>query len=247
MARLRDAAFGVFRGDRGDRRLAAPHHGGGVRRRAGFALSQVFVEGAGPAVSGEAELPPYVGIGLDRIVFVDTEALAVKAGTALLAADAVGFDTESKPTFLKGEVLTGPHLVQLATDERAYLFPVSAAHHSPVLKMILESPTVLKAGMGLGNDRSALKSRLDIELRHVIDLGDVLRGRQGIGHRGTVGAKVAVAHFFGQRLQKSKKTGTSNWASRRLNERQLLYAANDAHVALRIYRAWMARRRPDTA
>ena len=79
------------------------------------------------------------------------------------------------------------------------------------------------------------------------DLGEALRGRgEGrIGHRGTVGAKVAVAHFFGQRLQKSKRIGTSNWASRRLNDRQLLYAANDAHVALMIYRAWMARRRPD--
>ncbi len=75
--------------------------------------------------------------------------------------------------------------------------------------------------MGLGNDRSALKSRLGIELKHVLDLGEALRGRgEGrIGHRGTVGAKVAVAHFFGQRLQKSKRIGTSNWDSRRLNER----------------------------
>ena len=195
----------------------------------------------------EVDLPDYVGIGLDRITLVDSEALADEACAALLAADVIGFDTESKPTFLKGEESTGPHLIQLATDERAYHFPVSSTYCSPVLKTILESPRVLKAGMGLGNDRSALKSRLGIELKHVLDLGEALRGRgEGrIGHRGTVGAKVAVAHFFGQRLQKSKRIGTSNWASRRLNDRQLLYAANDAHVALMIYRAWMARRRPD--
>ena len=195
----------------------------------------------------EADLPDYVGIGLDRITLVESETLADEACAALLAADVIGFDTESKPTFLKGEESTGPHLIQLATDERAYLFPVSPTYCSPVLKTILESPRVLKAGMGLGNDRSALKSRLGIELKHVLDLGEALRGRgEGrIGHRGTVGAKVAVAHFFGQRLQKSKRIGTSNWASRRLNDRQLLYAANDAHVALMIYRAWMARRRPD--
>ncbi len=193
----------------------------------------------------EADLPDYVGIGLDRITLVDSEALAKEACTALLAADVIGFDTESKPTFLKGEESTGPHLVQLATDERAYLFPVSSTYCSPVLKTILESPIVLKAGMGLGNDRSVLKSRLGIELKAVIDLGESLRGTgEGrIGHRGTVGAKVAVAHFFGQRLQKSKKVGTSNWANQRLNERQLLYAANDAHVALMIYRAWMERKR----
>jgi ribonuclease D len=95
---------------------------------------------------------------------------------------------------------------------------------------------VLKAGFGLGNDRSALQSRLDIETSNLLDLGEVLRGP---GHRGTVGAKVAVAHFFVQRLQKSKKTSTSNWAAPNLSERQILYAANDAHVALRIYRAWV--------
>ena len=104
-----------------------------------------------------------------------------------------------------------------------------------MVKTVLESPDVLKAGFGLGNDRSALKSRLGVELVNVIDLGEILRGA---GHRGTVGAKVAVAHFFGERLQKSKKTGTSNWANPRLTERQLLYAANDAHVALKLYQAW---------
>ena len=223
----------------------AAEEDGGSGRNGGATLSDPSAPIAELAALREADLPPYVGIGLDRIVLVDSDALAEDAGAALLAADAIGFDTESKPTFLKGEESTGPHLIQLATDERAYLFPVLAMQHSPVLKTILESPRVLKVGMGLGNDRSALKSRLGIELAAVLDLGEALRGRgEGrIGHRGTVGAKVAVAHFFGQRLQKSKKVGTSNWASRRLHERQLLYAANDAHVALQVYRVWMARRR----
>ncbi len=199
-------------------------------------------------VASEAELPRYPGIGLERVVLVDADALADEACAALLAADAIGFDTESKPTFLKGEESTGPHLIQLATDERAYLFPVSKGLCSPSVKTILESTDVVKVGMGLGNDRSALKSRLGIELAAVLDLGEALRGRgEGrIGHRGTVGAKVAVAYFFGQSLQKSKKVGTSNWASRRLSESQLRYAANDAHVALMIYRAWMERRRTGT-
>lgn len=182
-----------------------------------------------------ADLPLYAGLGLERVVLVNSPELAGQAEVALMAGDAIGFDTESKPTFLKGEVSTGPHLVQLATDERAYLFPVVRRTAAPELRRILESTAVLKVGFGLGNDRSALLSRLDIRLDPVLDLGEVLRGE---GHRGTVGAKVAVAHFFGQKFQKSKKVGTSNWASARLNERQLLYAANDAHVALRLYRAW---------
>ena len=183
-----------------------------------------------------AELPAYEGIALSSVTLVVSEKLAAEALAELMASDAIGFDTESKPTFLKGEVSTGPHLVQLSTEARAYLFPVSRGHCSEALKAILESPKVLKVGFGLGNDKSALKSRLGITLNNVLDLGEVLRGD---GHRGTVGAKVAVAHFFGQKLAKSKKTGTSNWALPNLSERQILYAANDAHVALRLYRAWL--------
>ena len=195
-------------------------------------LSDVVLNRASLAA---AELPAYAGIALADVVLVTSERLADEAFAALMAADAIGFDTESKPTFLKGEVSTGPHLIQLATETRAYLFPLSQWPSAGELKTILESKALLKVGFGLGNDRSALKSRLGIGLANVLDLGEVLRGQ---GHRGTVGAKIAVAHFFGEKLHKSKKVGTSNWAAPRLSERQLRYAANDAHVALRVYRAW---------
>ncbi|WP_158905615.1 3'-5' exonuclease [Burkholderia sp. L27(2015)] len=186
-----------------------------------------------------AELEVYQGIAIANVSLVDSESRAREALEVLMSAEVIGFDTESKPTFLKGEISTGPHLVQLATDDRAYLFPISPAREITALKAILESPRLLKVGFGLGNDRSALKSRLGIDVANLLDLGAVLRGPD---HKGTVGAKVAVAHFFGQRLQKSKKTGTSNWSNPRLTERQLLYAANDAHVALLVYRAWVRTR-----
>jgi RNA polymerase sigma factor for flagellar operon FliA len=195
------------------------------------------------ATIAASELPDYPGIRLDQVSLVVSEALAAQARTALLAADAIGFDSESKPTFRKGEAATGPHLIQLATDDHAYLFPIGRGAAATALKEILEAPALLKVGFGLGNDRSALKARLAIEPQNLLDLGEVLRGP---GHRGTVGAKVAVAHFFGQKLHKSKKTGTSNWASPQLSERQLLYAANDAHVALKLYRAWHQTRRAST-
>lgn len=184
----------------------------------------------------ESELPVFRGISLADITLVDSVEKLATAQASLLASPIVGFDTESKPTFRKGEVSTGPHLVQLATDRHVFLFPVSFVESHAALKQVLAARNVLKVGFGLGNDRSALRSRLDIELDNVLDLGEVLRGP---GHRGTVGAKVAVAHYFGEKLIKSKRVGTSNWASRRLDERQMLYAANDAHVALKIYHAWL--------
>lgn len=183
------------------------------------------------------DLPIYPGIALADVLLVDDQHKAAAALEALSAETALGFDTESKPTFLKGEASTGPHLVQLASLHRAFLFPVAVTATLPVIRALLENPAILKVGMGLGNDRSVLHSRLGIDLANVLDLGEAMRGDW---HRGTVGAKVAVARLFGQRLLKSKKTGTSNWANPKLNERQLLYAANDAQVALKLYHAWMA-------
>ncbi|MBZ2207081.1 3'-5' exonuclease [Massilia soli] len=182
----------------------------------------------------EELLPPYDGIKMTDVRMVKTERDAAEALAALLASDTLGFDTESKPTFAKGELSTGPHLVQLATDEAAYLFQIGASPSVEVLRAVLESPTILKVGFGLTDDVRRLRSKLGIDTANVLDLSTALRR----GERNTLGAKTAVARFFGQRLQKSKKITTTNWSLPRLTERQILYAADDAHVALRVYRRW---------
>jgi RNA polymerase sigma factor for flagellar operon FliA len=183
------------------------------------------------------ELPLYPGVSLAEILLVTTAEEAATALADLLAADAIGFDTESKPTFAKGEVSTGPHLIQLATENRVYLFQVAHLPDPEGLKAVLESGEILKAGFGLGSDLAQLKARLEIEPRNVLDLSRALRGEKPSQ---SLGAKTAVARYFGQRMQKSRKVTTSNWANPRLSERQLLYAANDAQVALRVYRAALA-------
>lgn len=193
--------------------------------------------GPQPAADAAPELPPYPGIGLGAVRMVVTPAQAAEARAALLAADAIGFDTESKPTFLKGEKSTGPHLIQLATDELAYLFPIGAHPALDVLKDILESRATLKVGFGLSDDIKRLRAKLGIEAAAVVDLSVALRTP---GQRNDLGARTAVAKFFGQKLHKSKKITTTNWASARLNDKQILYAADDAHVALRVYRHWIA-------
>lgn len=196
--------------------------------------------GRGVTPDGDAPvLPPYAGMTLAQVRLVQTAQEAADAVAALCAVDAVGFDTESKPTFQKGETSTGPHLVQLSTDAIAYLFPI-ATHPLPALlaalKTILESTAIAKVGFGLSDDVKRLRIKLDIHTAQVLDLSVALRG----GQRNDLGAKTAVAKFFGQRLQKSKKISTTNWASSRLTERQMLYAADDAQVALRVYRRWLA-------
>ncbi|NHZ63428.1 3'-5' exonuclease [Massilia genomosp. 1] len=186
----------------------------------------------------DALLPPYDGITMASVRMIRSEQDAAAALAALCSTDVLGFDTESKPTFLKGEQSTGPHLVQLATEELAYLFQIGAGPAAEVaigvLKAVLESTTILKVGFGLKDDIVRLQGKLGIDARNVLDLSTALRK----GERNTLGAKTAVARFFGQKLQKSKKITTTNWSLARLSDKQILYAADDAHVALRVYRRW---------
>ena len=99
---------------------------------------------------------------------------------------------------------------------------------------MLESPAIVKVGFGLDDDVKRLSSKLGIDTLNVVDLANTLKN----GQRNPVGAKTAVARYFGKALQKSKKITTTNWSLPRLSEQQILYAADDAHVALRVYRLW---------
>jgi len=68
----------------------------------------------------------------------------------------------------------------------------------------------------------------------VLDLNTVFRER---GYRKDMGVRGAVALMFNQRFIKSRKATTSNWANARLTEAQIIYAANDAYAALRVFEA----------
>ena len=70
--------------------------------------------------------------------------------------------------------------------------------------------------------------------QEVLELNTVFRQQ---GYRKDMGVKGAVAVLFNRRFIKSKKAATSNWANPRLSESQLLYAANDAWAAARVYHA----------
>jgi RNA polymerase sigma factor for flagellar operon FliA len=190
-----------------------------------------------PEPAAAVELPLYQGIAIADVVLADSPAAAADACRLLLAETVLGFDTEAKPTFAKGEVSTGPHLIQLATEERVYLFPVRPQMDCSGLRQILESRQILKVGFGLGSDLAQLRARLGIEAQGILDLSRALPGEKP---KQTMGAKTAVARYLGRRMQKSKHITTSNWSHPRLTERQMLYAADDAQAALRVYRAALA-------
>jgi ribonuclease D len=181
-----------------------------------------------------ALLPAFDRLGLDRIALVTTGAQANEAFAKLADAPAWGFDTESKPTFKVGEVSDGPHIVQLSTTECAWVFQLHDPHCRAVVAELLELKGTTKAGFGLGDDRKRIISKLGVEPAGVLELNTIFRER---GYRKDMGVKGAVAVLFNQRFIKSKKAATSNWANLRLTEAQLVYAANDAYAAIRVFDA----------
>ncbi len=187
-----------------------------------------------PTKEAIALLDPFERLGLDRIELVQSAAQAERALHALSSAPAWGFDTESKPTFRKDEISLGPHVVQLATLERAWVFQLHDADCRALAAEALARPGVVKAGFGLSDDRKRIRDKLGVEPLDVLDLNHVFRQR---GYRKDMGVRAAVAVLFNRRFIKSGKASTSNWANACLTEAQLIYAANDAWAALRVYHA----------
>lgn len=185
-----------------------------------------------PSKEQIALLDPFERLALQHITLVSTAQEATRACNELAQVRVLGFDTESKPTFLKEQVSEGPHIVQLANADRAWVFQLHDLQCRAQVAQLLANGTVTKVGFGLGDDRRRIVAKLGVEPAGVLELNTMFRER---GYRKDMGVKGAVAVLFGQRFIKSKKVATSNWATPHLTEAQLIYAANDAYAALRVY------------
>lgn len=185
-----------------------------------------------PSKEQIALLPEFERLGLHRIALVNTAAQARAARDELQATWAWGFDTESKPTFVKDQASDGPHIVQLATLEKAWVFQLHDPDCRALVGQLLAQRGFIKAGFGLGDDRKRIVAKLGVEAVDVLELNTEFRRR---GYRKEMGVKGAVAVLFNQRFIKSKKASTSNWALPSLSPAQLVYAANDAYAAIRVF------------
>ena len=179
-----------------------------------------------------AGLPPFPGLELDRIYWVGSENDAASALQTLLLASALGFDTETRPTFVAGDVRTGPDVIQLATADQAFCIPAEGAWTRELLAPLLESDRILKVGFGVANDRRPIYGKYGIKLKGALDLAPVVRR---LGYRQRVGLQAAVAVVLGRQLGKSKTAQLSNWSARPLKPSQLIYAANDAFASWSVF------------
>jgi len=179
-------------------------------------------------------LASFAGLGMENIVVVATVQEARTALAELARHPAIGFDTEARPTFIKDQKSEGPHVLQFATLQQAYIFQAHLRECHDVLMEVLASPVIAKIGFGLTNDLTHISHRFGVTPRAIVDLN---RTFKDLGYKNSVGARAAIAMLFNQRLAKSKSITTSNWSTNTLSEKQILYAANDAYAAIRVFHA----------
>ncbi|MFC2994306.1 3'-5' exonuclease [Acinetobacter sichuanensis] len=184
-----------------------------------------------PSKEDIQKLPRFQNLTIKNIVVIGSLQQCQTIENEIKNADILGFDSESKPTFNKGEIQTGPHLIQLATTEKAYLFQVSA-EILLFLKPILENPDQIKVGFGLKNDAHLFRKK-GIEFKNIVDLSKCF---SSFGIKNPVGIKNAMALLFQVNFPKSKTISTSNWARKSLTQPQIEYAAADAYAPVLIFK-----------
>jgi ribonuclease D len=140
-----------------------------------------------------------------------------------------GFDTETRPSFRKGQVHKVA-LLQLATREHAFIFRLNRTGIPDFVKNILEDPKIIKIGVAIHDDLKSLKHIRPMNTDGFIDLQHYV-ARFNIEDKGL---KKLTANILGFRI--SKRYQTSNWEEDVLSEPQLEYAATDAWVCYEIYR-----------
>ena len=143
--------------------------------------------------------------------------------------DLIGFDTETKPTFVKGP-LNPPSIMQLACDDKVYIFQFDNDEIFKQLSLILSNKNITKCGVSVDRDLIELMYLSPFDPISFIDLGNIARENE-IPHHGLRGL---VAMFLKHRI--SKGSQTSDWSRISLSDSQISYAATDAWVSLELFK-----------
>lgn len=140
----------------------------------------------------------------------------------------VGFDTETKPSFVKG-VKNKVALVQLSTPQVCYLIRVNKLGIPPILSEFLAASAPLKIGLSLHDDYRVLLRSCKFKPTGFVDLQKIIK-KVGIEE---LGLQKMYAILFGKKISKAQRL--TNWEAAYLNELQQEYAAIDAWACVDIY------------
>lgn len=141
----------------------------------------------------------------------------------------IGFDTETKPSFKRGE-WHPVALLQIATSEKVYLIRTSHTGLNEEVLHFMEDAGIMKAGVALRDDLHELRKLKPFQPKGFLELGMMARAI-GIEQQGL---KSLAGLLLGFRI--SKNMQVSNWEAKELTEKQIIYAATDAWVCLELFK-----------
>ena len=163
-----------------------------------------------------------------KIMVVNTPEEAERVVDYLLSQPILGFDTETRPAFVRGKHYVCS-LLQVATHTDCFLFRLNYIGLCPAVVRLLGDETVTKVGLAWNNDLLSLRELGKFKQGHFIDLQQMVR-ELGIEDQSLV--KI-YANLFGERISKTERL--SNWERTELKMSQMVYAAIDAWACVRIY------------
>lgn len=175
------------------------------------------------------DIPKLPSVGFTgKIIVVMTANEAKKAVDYLLSQDVLGVDTETRPSFRKGENYQ-VSLLQVSSREICFLFRLNQMGMPPAVIRLLENKEVPMVGLSWHDDLTMLRRRANFESGRFIDIQDM------VGDLGIVDLSLQklYANLFHQRI--SKRQRLSNWNADVLNDKQKLYAATDAWACIKLY------------
>lgn len=177
--------------------------------------------------SVDSDLQTAYSIGNRTIEVINTYEELENVMNSIQLFPFIGFDSEQKPTFKKGQADNGICLIQLATKEKCYLIQIKQIKNLKPLIDFLEDDKIIKIGTGLKGDNTALFKQFNLKLKSMIDLEDIFKK---LSSKNQIGAKKAASIILNEKLQKSKNMSRSNWENEVLTSGQIKYASEDATV-----------------
>lgn len=164
-----------------------------------------------------------------QIEIVQTIEEVKKALEILKEQKLLGFDSETKPSFVKGKI-NNVCLIQLSTLSTCYLFRINMADMlSDIISEIMENENIMKIGLSLKDDFSGINKLQNFSPNNFIDLQKYVK-QFGITDNSL--SKI-YAIVFNKKISKSQRL--TNWEAETLTDKQMKYAALDAWAALVIY------------
>ena len=172
------------------------------------------------------ELPLIRYTGSVSLVTTQEELLA--SVEHLSGEDVLGFDTETKPSFRRGQ--SHPvSLLQFAAHNHVYLYQLHKLKDLGPLNELLSNASIAKAGVALHDDVRLLNELHSFDPKGFVEISSITR-EWGIEN---TGLRSLAALLLGHRISKSMQV--SNWGKSTLTRAQIIYAATDAWVARCLY------------